>query len=59
MTKRICHLIGHTFSQFQAFSGHFVKKKLSSILGFKEIYQQSRNNNPKGVYFPSNINNNV
>ena len=27
MTERICHLIGHKFSQFQALSGHFVNKK--------------------------------
>ena len=26
MTEHICHLIGHKFSQFQALSGHFLKK---------------------------------
>ena len=31
MTERICHLIGHKYSQFQALSGHFVKKKLKTI----------------------------
>ena len=28
MTKPICHLIGHKFSQFQALHSHFVKRKL-------------------------------
>ena len=31
MTELICHLIGHKFSQFQALSGLFVKKKLKII----------------------------
>ena len=31
MTKHICYLIGHEFSQFQALSGHFAKKKLKII----------------------------
>ena len=31
MTEHIRHLIGHKFSQFQALSGQFVKKKLKII----------------------------
>ena len=62
MTEHICHLIGHKFSQFQALSGHFVKKKnwklFSSFLGFKVIYQLSGNNEPKRCYLPRNITNN-
>ena len=55
ITKHICHLIGHKFSQFQALPGHFVNKNqklFSSFLGFKVIYQLIRNMNPKDVYLP-------
>ena len=61
MTERICPLIGHKYSQFQALSGHFVKKKLelfSSFLGFKIIYQKVGITNPKDVYLPRNVTNN-
>ena len=31
LTERICHLIGHKFSQFQVLLGHFVNEKLKII----------------------------
>ena len=52
MTKLICRLIGHIFNQYQALSDQFVNKRLfSSFLGFKLIYQESRNSEPKRCLF--------
>ena len=54
LTKQICHLTGHTVSQFQIFLfilGTKNQKLFSSVLGFKVIFQRSRNNESERCLF--------
>ena len=53
MTRRICHLIGHKFSEFKLCLVILWTKNqiFSSYLGFKVFYQQCRNNKPKIYLF--------
>ena len=41
MTERVRHLIGHNFSQFQAFSGRFVKKAPENYSKIIHIYSKN------------------